>query len=83
MPARVVEDPLAVEFVFSDASRFALPLSYLPCPGLVAELAGGLAALAHPNGGINSPSTGGTIAPRWGSWPVSWRVWVSLGALRN
>jgi hypothetical protein len=38
MPARVIEDPLAVEFTFSDASRFTLPLSHLPCPELVAGL---------------------------------------------
>ena len=57
MPARVIEDPLAVEFTFSDASRFTLPLSHLPCPELVTEMAAALAAQAHPNGGIDSPST--------------------------
>jgi hypothetical protein len=57
MPARVIENPLAVEFVFSDASRFVLRLSHLPCPGLVADLAVGLAGLAHPNGGLDSAAT--------------------------
>lgn len=57
MPAHVIEDPLSVEFVFGDASRYTVKLADLPCAELVAELATGLAGLAHPHGGINSRAT--------------------------
>lgn len=57
MPARVIDDALVVEFVFSDATRFTLNLAGLPCPRLVADLATGLAGLAHPHGEVDAAGT--------------------------
>jgi hypothetical protein len=57
MSARVIDEPLAIEFAFSDATRFTLLLCHLPCPRLVADLAVGLAGLAHPNGTVDSTAT--------------------------
>lgn len=57
MPATVVAEPLTVDFVFSDATRRALRLDYLPCPRLAADLAAGLASLTHPHGEVDSEAT--------------------------
>jgi hypothetical protein len=57
MPATVVEQPLSVTFVFSDASGCTLNLADLPCPRLVADLAVGVANLAHPHGDVDAKAT--------------------------
>lgn len=57
MPAEVINNPLAVSCVFSDARRFTLRLSQLPCRRLVADLANGIAAMVHPHGELDSRST--------------------------
>lgn len=57
MPAVVRTDPLAVVFTFSDGAIFRLRLDDLPCPELVADLAVGLAGLAHPHDRVNRRRT--------------------------
>lgn len=57
MPAVVRRDPLAVEFAFSNGTRFMLKLHDLPCPEMVADMASGLAGLAHPHDQVDSRGT--------------------------
>ncbi len=57
MPATIIEKPLAVDFLFSDGSRWSAALDGLPNPELVRDLAQGLAANAHPHGGIGTKRT--------------------------
>ncbi|MEV4226988.1 hypothetical protein AB0J81_07750 [Streptomyces bobili] len=54
MPATVVDDPLAVRFVLRDGSELVIPLHELANPVLAHDLALGMAANAHPHGGINA-----------------------------
>ena len=57
MSARVIDEPLAVAFAFSDGTSYTLNLRYLPCPALVRDLARGLAAMAHPHGAVDARNT--------------------------
>ncbi|MGW5155766.1 hypothetical protein ACWEPN_09820 [Nonomuraea wenchangensis] len=57
MPATVINEPLAVEFVFPDGSQWTGRLEGLPNRRLAAELANGLAHCAHPHGGVASKTT--------------------------
>lgn len=63
MSAQVVDEPLAVEFVFSNGTRYTVELAHLPCPRLVRDLARGLAAMAHPHGGIDAAGTAAQYRP--------------------
>jgi hypothetical protein len=56
--ARVIDEPLAVAFAFSDATSYTLSLHHLPCPALVRDLARGLAAMAHPHGDVDARNRG-------------------------
>ncbi|PRX96241.1 hypothetical protein [Allonocardiopsis opalescens] len=53
----MIEEPLAVAFVFSNGTRYTLDLHHLPCPRLVRDLAGGLAAMTHPHGRVDARQT--------------------------
>lgn len=57
MSARVIDEPLAVAFAFSDGTSYTLNLHHLPCPVLVRDLARGLAAMAHPHGDVDARNT--------------------------
>jgi len=57
--ARVIDEPLAVAFWFSDGTSYTLSLHHLPCPALVRDLARGLAAMAHPHGDVDARNTAG------------------------
>ncbi|MFE3257040.1 hypothetical protein [Nocardia sp. NPDC059229] len=57
MPATVLHDPLAVRFVFPDSSTWTSTFDGLPNPVLAQDLAIGLAANAHPHGGIGARNT--------------------------
>ena len=57
MPAETFTDPTRVMFLFSDATRYTVQLHHLPCQRLVADLACGMAAMAHPHGTINTAGT--------------------------
>lgn len=59
MSARVIDEPLAVAFAFSDGTSYTLNLHHLPCPALVRDLARGLAAMAHPHGAVDARNTAG------------------------
>ncbi|MGH3281402.1 MAG: hypothetical protein ACRDNW_20010, partial [Trebonia sp.] len=59
MSARVIDEPLAVAFAFSDGTSYTLGLHHLPCPALVRDLARGLAAMAHPHGDVDARNTAG------------------------
>ena len=54
MPATVIEDPLAVRFVLRDGSELVAPLDGSANPVLAHDLAVGMAANAHPHGGITA-----------------------------
>ncbi|WP_063813104.1 hypothetical protein [Nocardia anaemiae] len=62
MPATVLNDPLAVRFVFPDGSTLTASFAGLPNPVLAHDLAVGLAANAHPHGGIGARKTAVTYA---------------------
>ncbi|MEU9183396.1 hypothetical protein AB0D14_02270 [Streptomyces sp. NPDC048484] len=57
MPAYVMDEPLAVRFVFPNGREWTAVLEGLPNPGLARDLAKGLAANAHPSGGIGAKNT--------------------------
>ncbi|MEV6651835.1 hypothetical protein [Streptomyces sp. NPDC051219] len=57
MPAYVIDEPLAVHFVFPNGREWTASLDGLPNPGLARDLAQGLAANAHPDGGIGAKNT--------------------------
>ncbi|MFF9508333.1 hypothetical protein ACF1BU_25015 [Streptomyces sp. NPDC014724] len=57
MPAYVKDAPLAVHFVFPNGGKWTAALDGLPNPGLARDLAKGLAANAHPEGGIGAKNT--------------------------
>jgi hypothetical protein len=57
MPAYVMDEPLAVHFVFPNGREWTAVLDGLPNPGLARDLAKGLAANAHPEGGIGAKNT--------------------------
>jgi hypothetical protein len=57
MPAHVVDDPLAVEFIFPNGTGWTVALDGLPNSRLARDLAIGLAANAHPQGGIGAKNT--------------------------
>lgn len=54
MPAQVEHAPLRVVFTFSNGGGHTVRFTELPLPGLVEQLAVGLANLAHPHGGLDS-----------------------------
>jgi len=54
MPATVIEDPLAVRFILRDGSELVAPLDGSANPVLAHDLAVGMAANAHPHGGITA-----------------------------
>src|SRR6266511_520629 len=62
MPARVVDDPLRVEFTFPRGSRLCVALHDLPNQALARDLAVGLAMRAHPHGGVGTRRTAGNEA---------------------
>lgn len=57
MPAYVMDEPLAVHFVFPNGREWTAVLDGLPNPALARDLAKGLAANAHPEGGIGAKNT--------------------------
>ncbi|MFI0742540.1 hypothetical protein ACH4PU_31350 [Streptomyces sp. NPDC021100] len=57
MPATVIDEPLGVHFIFADGSEWTVRLAGLPNPALARDLAVGLAANAHPHGGITRKKT--------------------------
>jgi hypothetical protein len=57
MSARVIDEPLAVAFVFSKGTRYTLNLHHLPCPTLVRDLAHALSAMTHPHGDVDAQTT--------------------------
>ncbi len=57
MSARLIDEPLAVVFSFSDGTSYTLNLHHLPCPALVRDLARGLTAMAHPHGDVDARNT--------------------------
>ncbi|MET9544235.1 hypothetical protein ABZY36_02840 [Streptomyces sp. NPDC006627] len=57
MPATVIDEPLGVHFIFADGSEWTVRLAGLPNPALARDLAVGLAASAHPHGGITRKKT--------------------------
>jgi hypothetical protein len=57
MPATVINEPLGVRFVLADSSVWTVRLAGLPNPALARDLAIGLAANAHPHGGITRKGT--------------------------
>lgn len=57
MPAYVMDEPLAVHFVFPNGHEWTAVLDGLPNPGLARDLAKGLAANSHPEGGIGAKNT--------------------------
>lgn len=57
MSAWVVEEPLGVHFVFTNGREWTAELTGLPNPQLARDLAQGLAANAHPQGGIGAKNT--------------------------
>src|SRR6266508_6504683 len=62
MPARVVDDPLGVEFTFGNGTRLSVALHDLPNQALARDLAVGLAMRAHPHGGVGTRRTAGNEA---------------------
>jgi hypothetical protein len=54
MPARVIEEPLAVRFVLRNGREWTANLAGLPNHYLARDLAVGLAGCAHPHGGIGA-----------------------------
>ncbi|MFF2128720.1 hypothetical protein ACFVW1_25685 [Streptomyces olivochromogenes] len=62
MPATITEEPLAVHFLFNDGSQWSAALDGLPNPDLARDLAQGLAANAHPHGGIGAKTTAAVYA---------------------
>ncbi|CAO0837550.1 Integrase OS=Streptomyces microflavus OX=1919 GN=Smic_07840 PE=4 SV=1 [Streptomyces microflavus] len=57
MPATIVHEPLGVHFTFVDGTDWTVRLAGLPNPQLARDLAVGLAANAHPHGGIKRRAT--------------------------
>jgi hypothetical protein len=57
MPARVVDEPLAVQFAFANGTAWTVRLHDLPNQTLVRDLAIGLAMRAHPHGGVGTRRT--------------------------
>lgn len=57
MPAVVIEEPLAIRFVLRNGREWTANLAGLPNMPLARDLAVGLAANAHPHGGINARNT--------------------------
>jgi hypothetical protein len=57
MPARLLEDPLGIDCVFSDGRRLRHVLGDPDPAALVRDLLTGLAAMVHPHGTVDSPGT--------------------------
>lgn len=57
MPAHLHHNPLRVEFVFPDDTRYKAPFDTTANPVLAEELAAGLAAMVHPHGTIGTRGT--------------------------
>jgi hypothetical protein len=57
MPARVVDEPLALACVFSDGSQTVRRVGEVPNPVLARQLLAGLAAMVHPHGSVDSVAT--------------------------
>lgn len=66
MPAKVLEDPLRVWFVFTSGAECTVRFPGLPRSPLLEQLAAGLANLAHPHGGLNSPGSAAGYRARIG-----------------
>ncbi|WP_431040771.1 hypothetical protein ACQUSR_01930 [Streptomyces sp. P1-3] len=62
MPATVIDEPLAVHFLFADGSQWTAALDGLPNLELARDLAHGLTANAHPHGGIGAKRTAAVYA---------------------
>ncbi|MBT2480802.1 hypothetical protein [Streptomyces sp. ISL-94] len=62
MPAHIHHDPLRVEFVFPDGSRYVTAFDTLPNQPLVAELIAGFPELVHPHGTIAARGTAAQYA---------------------
>jgi hypothetical protein len=56
MPAELLEDPAGISCVFSDGRRYRHAVAAEPAE-LVRDMLAGLAALVHPHGPLDSPST--------------------------
>ncbi|MET9770333.1 hypothetical protein [Streptomyces sp. NPDC006415] len=57
MPAKVIDEPLSVRFWFKNGTEWTFPLSGLPNDQLARDLALGMAANAHPHGGVGARKT--------------------------
>ncbi|WP_438491412.1 hypothetical protein [Streptomyces asiaticus] len=57
MPARIVEDPLGIECIFSDATMVTVSFGECPNPVLARELLSGLVELIHPHGRVDAAAT--------------------------
>ncbi|MFE5847851.1 hypothetical protein ACFQ7N_40140 [Streptomyces niveus] len=57
MPARVVDQPLGIECVLSNATTVSISFGECPNPTLARELLSGLVELIHPHGRVDAPST--------------------------
>lgn len=57
MPAHVHHNPLRVEFVFPNGTRYTAPFDTTPNHRLAAELAAGFTELVHPHGTIGTKGT--------------------------
>lgn len=66
MPAFLIDEPLAVRFVLRNGKQWTANLAGLPNPRLARDLAEGLAACAHPRGGIGAinPATRYAVSVR-------------------
>ncbi|MEU8976801.1 hypothetical protein AB0D11_48090 [Streptomyces monashensis] len=57
MPARIVDEPLGIECVLSNATTVTLMFGTCPNPVLARELLSGVVGLVHPHGRVDAPST--------------------------
>ncbi|KIU14481.1 hypothetical protein [Mycolicibacterium llatzerense] len=57
MPAKVIQEPLAVEFAFPNGTSCTIDFARLPNQQLAHDLARGLATLVHPHGRISRRAT--------------------------
>ncbi|MFJ9508673.1 hypothetical protein ACIRPZ_33400 [Streptomyces anulatus] len=66
MPAKVIDDPLSIRCWFKNGTEWTFPLSGLPNDQLARDLALGMAANAHPHGGVGArkTATGYAVAVR-------------------
>ena len=62
MPATVIDEPLSIRCWFKDGTEWTFPLAGLPNEQLARDLALGMAANAHPHGGVGARTTATSYA---------------------